>query len=67
MKQAIREEIQAGRLLDLDPSGPVLVERRADGRFPGPAAVEPSGGRDDLLGARINAMLISKDVDPVSL
>jgi len=67
VEQPIREEIELGFLLDADELGEVLVEDRADSILVDATPVEAAGGRNDLFGAGIDAVLVGEDVDRDSL
>lgn len=66
-KQAIREEIEAGFPLNLNPSRQVLLKSRLDRRLVGAPSVQASGRFHDILGSRIKAVLIGKNLDRLSL
>jgi hypothetical protein len=66
-EETVREEVQATVFLQLDEGRKVIGEGAIDCLSSDAAAIESARGRDDLLGPRIEAVLIGKDVDLVSL
>ena len=66
-QQAVGEEIEAGLALDLGPAVEIRSKRRISRGLVGSAAVKPASYFYDLLGPRIKAMLIRKNLDRHSL
>ena len=60
-------EIQPGLLLDLYPVAQVLAVGGVDGILADPATIQPAGGGDDVLRARVDTVLVGEDVDSQSL
>jgi hypothetical protein len=67
LKEAVGVEVQVRVFLNANEGGEVIGERAGDGVSRDATAVDPSGGRDDLLRTGINTVLIGKDVDAESL
>ena len=66
-QQPVREEIEAGLPLDLEPAIDIRGESGIHGGGIGAPAVQPAGCFHDLLGPGIEAMLIGKNLDRQSL
>ena len=66
-QQAVGVEIEPGRTLDLDPASEVMSEGGIHLRLIGAAAIEATGSGDHRFRARIEPVLISKDLDRPSL
>ena len=66
-QEAVGEEVEAGVALDPEPTIEICRKRGVHGAFVGAAAVESARRFYNLLGPRIKAMLIGKNLDRHSL